>query len=121
MKRCNNLQEVQSTQLTFYKLLLHFPVREKPQQRHGAPALRMDSAGEKILITWMSGLAINEAFLSAFGITLPSNCEGKKKKTDQVEERRSSDWGGAGRGKAGRLDREAVGSLGAGREEPHLL
>lgn len=48
----------------------------------------MDSASEEVLITWVSRLAINEAFLSAFGITLPSNCGGKKKKkqpTDQVE------------------------------------
>ena len=120
MKRCNNLREVQSTQLTFYKLLLHFPVREKPQQRHGAPALRMDSEGEEILITWVSWLAINEAFLSAFGITLPSNCGGKKKKP-LTKWKRDGAQTGAGRGKAGRLDREAVGSLGAGQEEPHLL
>lgn len=44
----------------------------------GTPAFRMDSASEEVLITWVSWLAINETFLSAFGITLPSNCGGKK-------------------------------------------
>ena len=81
----------------------------------------MDSASEEVFITWVSRLAINEAFLSAFGITLPSNCGGKKTPLTKWKRSRSSDWGGAGRGEAGRLDREVAGSPGAGREEPHLL
>lgn len=68
----------------------------------------------------MSRLAINETFLSAFGITLPSNCGGKKNKpTDQVEAEPELRLG-RGRAESGRLDREAAESLGAGREAPPL-
>lgn len=48
------------------------------KQGHCTPGSSDDSAGEEVLSTWVSGLAINEAFPGTFRRTLPSNCGRKE-------------------------------------------
>lgn len=66
----------------------------------------------------MSRLAINEAFLSALGITLPSNCGGKKPLTFYVEEKPGLRVGRGGAEEAGRRRWERPGDLAGGSPPP---